>query len=124
MKNAFSRIGRTCAHLAVAGGLVAGAMFAGAVNEVSVTLPHAVTVGSTTLPSGQYTILSVDMSDGDEYFVVRSANGPVVAGLQAQRTDPAGRSGTQVVLSKDGDTWHFDKMFVDSGAGYQFINQK
>ena len=64
-------MGRTCARLSIAGGLLAGALLAGSVNPVTVTLPHAVTVGSATLPSGKYTISSVDTGDGGEpYFVV------------------------------------------------------
>ena len=123
MKNAFSRMGRTCAQVAMAGGLIAGVMFAGQVNPVTVTLPHAVTVGSTTLPSGEYTISSVDMTDG-ELFVVRSANGPTVS-LLSERIDAHDQNRTEMVLSKDGDNWHFDKLFIQGDeTGYQFINVK
>ncbi len=123
MKNAFSRIGRTCAQVAMAGGLMAGVMFAGEVNPVTVTLPHAVTVGSTTLPSGEYTISSVDMADG-ELFVVRSANNPTVS-LLAEKIGSPDQNKTEVVFTKDGDTWHFDKLFLQGDeTGYQFINVK
>jgi len=123
MKNAFSRIGRTCAQVAMAGGLMAGVMLAGEVNPVTVTLPHAVTVGSTTLPSGDYTISSVDMADG-ELFVVRSANNPTVS-LLAEKIGSPDQNKTEVIFTKDGDTWHFDKLFLQGGeTGYQFINVK
>jgi len=123
MKNAFSRIGRTCAQVAMAGGLMAGVMFAGEVNPVTVTLPHAVTVGSTTLPSGDYTISSVDMADG-ELFVVRSANNPTVS-LLAEKIGSPDQNKTEVVFTKDGDNWHFDKLFLQGDeTGYQFINVK
>jgi hypothetical protein len=72
MKNFISRI-------ALCGTLAAGAIFAGQINEVKVTLPHSVTVGSTTLPSGSYTISAIEMAAGDEYFVVRGEKmAPVV----------------------------------------------
>jgi hypothetical protein len=122
MKSAFSRIGQTC----VFGVLLAGAMFAGSVNRVTVTLPHAVTVGATTLPSGEYTLSAIDMGDGNEYFVIRSENTPAVT-LSAQRIDAAGATGkTQVTIQKDGDSWHLDKLFVhgSDNSGFQFLDQK
>jgi hypothetical protein len=124
MKNVFARIGRTCAQVAMAGGLMAGVMLAGEVNQVTVTLPHEVTVGATTLPSGQYTISTVDMAGGDELFVVRSAGGPTVS-LLAEKIDAQDHDGSQVVFSKDGDSWHFDKLFIQGDdTGYQFVNVK
>ena len=61
---------------------------------------------------------------GDEYFIVRSANSPTVA-LQALRIDSTARDKTQVVLLRDGDTWRFDKMFIEGDdLGYQFLNLK
>jgi len=123
MKNAFSRIGRTCARVAMAGGLMVGVMLAGEVNPVTVTLPHAVTVGSTTLPSGEYTISSVDMADG-ELFVVRSANGATVS-LLSEKIEAPDQDKTKVVFTKDGDNWHFDKLFIQGDeTGYQFVNVK
>jgi hypothetical protein len=124
MKNAFSRIGRTCASFVIGGGLMAGALLAGNVNEIGVTLPHAVAVGSTTLPSGHYTISSFEMGS-EEYFVVRSDRGTAVATLQAQPIDGESDSKeTKVVFSKDGDTWHFDKLeLAGEGASYQFLKQ-
>ena len=96
------------------------AMFA-ASNSVTVTLPHAVTVGSTTLPSGQYTMSPIEMVDGNEYFVVRGGKTPAVT-LQAQRIDPSNDSTTHVVLSRDGDNWRFGKLFVEGeSAGYEFV---
>lgn len=124
MKNAFSRVGRTCAHVAMVSGLLTGALFAASPDQVNVTLPHAITVGSTTLPSGEYTISSLNMSEGDNYFLIRSANGSAVT-MQVQKIDSPDPDKTQVVLSKDGDTWHIDKMFIQGeNAGYQFVNIK
>lgn len=124
MKNAFVRFGQTCVSVMVGSGLIAGALLAGQINRVTVTLPHAVTVGSTTLPSGEYTLDSLDMTDGDEYFIVRGDHTPSVT-LQAQKIDATDQSKTQVVFSQDGDAWHFEKLFVKGvGNGYQFVNIK
>jgi hypothetical protein len=122
MKNAFSRIGQTC----VFGVLMAGAMFAGSVSRVTVNLPHAVTVGAATLPSGEYTLSAIDMGDGVEYFVMRSEHGPAVT-LSAQRIDASEAAGkTQITLQRDGDSWRLDRLFVhgSDNSGYQFVDQK
>jgi hypothetical protein len=120
MKNAFSRIGSTC----VLGVLIAGTIFAGSVDKVTVTLPHAVTVGATTLPSGEYTFTSVDMNDGNAYFVMRSDRGEAIA-LSAQKIDPQTSDKSEVTLQKDGDAWHLDKIFIaGSATGFQFADQK
>jgi hypothetical protein len=117
MKKAFALIGQTCAF----GLLIAGSMLAGMVNPVTVTLPHDVTVGSTLLPSGQYTISSVDMSDGNEFFVVRNAQGAAIT-LPAYKIDARDLPNkTRVTIQKDGNTWRLDKLFVAGDAtGYQF----
>jgi hypothetical protein len=89
MKNAFVRLGGTCVSgltaVVIVSGLMAGGLFAGQPNRVNVTLPHAVTVGSTTLPSGTYSISSLEMSDG-EYFVIRGEGTPAVT-LPATKID-------------------------------------
>jgi hypothetical protein len=102
---------------------MAAALLAGNVNEIGVTLPHAVTVGSTTLPSGHYTLSSFEMGS-EEYFVVRSDRGSAVATLQAQTIDGDGAAQTKVVFSKDGEVWHFDKLeLAGDGASYQFLTK-
>jgi hypothetical protein len=122
MKNAFSRMGRTCASLLAGGVLMAGAMLANQINEVTVTLPHAVTVGSTTLPAGQYVIGNIEMG-GEEFFVVRGDHTPVVT-LKSER-EPNETDKTEVVLSKDGDQWHFDKLTIaGEGETFRFVNSK
>jgi hypothetical protein len=130
MKNAFSRMGQTCASTifkgAIAGALATGALFAASISPVKVTLPEAVTVGSTTLPSGEYTISSVDLNDGNSWFVVRSDRGQAITTLHAQRINPtASEHKTRVTLEKDGAAWHFDKLFIRGDeSGYQFTDQK
>ncbi len=130
MKNAFSRMGQTCACTilkgTIAGVLATGALFAASITPVKVTLPQAVTVGSTTLPSGDYTISSVDLNDGNSWFVVRSERGHAMTTLRAQRINPhASSEKTQVTIEKNGDGWRFGKLFIRGDeSGYQFTDQK
>ncbi len=129
MKNAFSRMGQTCASTilkgAIAGVLATGALFAASISPVKVMLPEGVTVGSTALPSGEYTISSVDLNDGNSWFVVRSERGQAIT-MQARRINPtASGDKTQVTLEKKGTTLHFDKLFIRGDeSGYQFTDQK
>lgn len=125
MNNAFVQMGRTCVFTLIAGGLMAGALVAGSLNEVKLTVPHEVTVGSTTLPSGEYTISALDMPDGAEVFVVRSEHGPTVT-LAAQRIEANEQTDkTEVLFKTDGDKWRFDKLFVQGDdTGYMFLSGK
>src|SRR4051812_3057562 len=127
MKNAFVRFGRTCVSgvtaLVIGGGLMAGALMAAQQNRITVTLPHSVTIGATTLPSGTYTISTVEMANED-LFIVRGENPPLVT-LHAVRIDPDPSGKTQLEFTQDGAAWHFDKMFVaGDGTGYQFVDTK
>jgi hypothetical protein len=103
---------------------MAGSLMAASPKKISVTLPHAVTVGNTTLPSGNYTISNLTMSDG-EYFLIRSNDDQVApTTIQAMKISPDESEKTQVIFSQDGDTWRFDKMFVQGdGVGYQFVGR-
>ena len=124
MKNAFSRMGRMCASVTFGGALIAGAMFAGNINQVSVTLPHEVTVGSVVLASGHYTMSSFEMG-GEEVFVVRGDNGKAVT-LAAQNVqNDSSPEKTEVVFSKEGNSWHFDKLVIaGEGQSYLFNSAK
>lgn len=106
------------------GALIAGSMLAGTINQIDVTLPHDVTVGSVVLPTGHYTMNSFEMG-GEQVFVVRGDNGKT-ATLPAQTVlngDSAAK--TEVVFSKSGDTWRFDKLTVaGDGQSYQFNSLK
>jgi hypothetical protein len=114
MNSLFSRI-------AIGGILAAGAIFAASMNDLTVTLPHAVTVGSTTLPSGTYTISPMEIGDGTEYFVVRGNKmSPLV--LPATKIDSSvAAPKTEVTLTESGDTWRLDKLsFEGEKTGFEF----
>ncbi len=121
MNNTIARFGRKVFALISGAVLMAGAVAASNGTQVSVTLPHSVTVGSTTLPSGDYTITTIDMA-GEDIFVIRAENGSAVATLQAQKVILATRAEKSgVSLSKDGDTWSIDKLVVEGdGVEYHF----
>src|SRR5580658_6840685 len=73
MKNAFSRIGYTCASILFAGGLMNAVTPANAeMHDLAyVTLSQPTEVGSTTLPSGKYTISTLN----NDVYLIRSENG-------------------------------------------------
>jgi hypothetical protein len=101
---------------------MAAAVFAGPVNPVTVNLPEPVAVGSTTLPAGQYTMTSFQMG-GEDFFVVRGEHTPAVT-IRGTRVD-SDSDKTEVTLTKDGDTWHFDKLTVaGEGEAYRFAGAK
>ena len=127
MKNAILRFGRTCVCVTAAVLVMAGGLMAGTPGPIKVTLPHAVTVGSTTLPSGDYTISNLDISEG-EYFVIRAADataGTPVVTVQAMKINAAQTDKTQFIFSQDGSEWHFEKLFIRGDAsGYLFLNAR
>lgn len=122
MNNAIARFGKTCVSMLVGSGLVAASLFAAPQNLVTVNLPHDVTVGSVTLPTGEYTISSINRVGADDMFVIRSEKGDAVATVSAQKVLLGTQSGkTQVVLSRDGATWNFDTLVIEGdGVSYQF----
>jgi hypothetical protein len=121
MKNAFSRMGRSCASVLAGGVLMAGAMLAASpLNPITLTLAQPVSVGSVTLPAGQYVMTSYEMG-GDEFFVVRGEKTQPVT-LLATRTEDASDK-TEVTLAKDGDKWHFSKLTVaGEGTAFEFLS--
>ena len=121
MNNAFVRFGRTCVSMVVGCGILTCAAFAASTSVVTVNLPHAVTVGSTTLPSGHYSISSVNMLSGEDVFVIRSVSGTAVT-IHAQKIQSEDDgANNQLVLANDGGKWSIDKLVVN-GTGFHFFN--
>jgi hypothetical protein len=74
------------------------------------------------LPEGRYTISNFEMG-GQEVFIVRGDHTPTVT-LTSERIEGE-TDKTEVVLSKDGDRWHFDKLMIaGEGSSYQLLNTK
>jgi len=106
MNKLFSRIIMT-------GIVAAGAIWASPVSDITITLPHAVTVGSAVLPGGRYTLSPMEAKDGAEYFVLRGQNiEPLILPTQKSE-DKAAATKSQVTLTKDGDTWHLGKLSIE-----------
>ncbi len=74
------------------------------IQTVTVKFPFSVTVGSRTLPAGDYTISTFDFSSDAPIFLVRGAHGSAIAFATA-RTEAAPHTLTKddVVLAVDGD---------------------
>jgi hypothetical protein len=122
MNIAFLRAGSKCVSLIAGGVLMAGLTFAAPLNPISVTLPHAVTVGATVLPAGHYTMSSIEMG-GESLFVVRGDNNETVTLRGARVEDNSDK--TEVTLTTDGDSWHFDKLTVaGESEAFQFSGSK
>jgi len=123
--NALKNIGTKFAAVVIATGLVAGAAFAASGATVKVTLPEAVSIGNTTLASGEYTITESTISGGASLFVFRDAKGDTASAVALKTAEPSNDQKTQVVLSNTGGTLHLDKMFIEgNSAGYQFSEVK
>jgi hypothetical protein len=121
MKNAFLRIGYTCASLMVAGGLMTTLTTTAATAEMhdlaSVTLSSPIQAGSATLPSGHYTISSV----GGDIFLLESDKGDraFVMGHQIENNTAAPK--TEVLLKSDGEGLRLDKLYFEGDTtGYEF----
>jgi hypothetical protein len=119
MKNAFLRIGYTCASLLVAGGFMIAVTPANAeMHDLAyVTLSQPVTVGTTTLPGGQYTI----SSEGDNVFLIHSdkGNNALIYGRPVDINDAAKK--TEVILKGDNEGMRLDQLrFQGESTAYEF----
>ena len=120
-KRQLKSIGTKIAAATIATGLVAGAAFAAGGSTVTVNLPQAVNVGGTILASGEYKITESNMTDGSNLFIFRSDKGAVASAVAMRNADPTADQKTEVVLTRDGEFLHLDKLFIEGdSAGYQF----
>lgn len=87
--------------------------------DVRVTLPFAATVGSVTLPAGDYTIQS--LSGNSSAVVFRSANGSAVTAATIQVSDSSKSSGqTEVMFQRTDGKYSIDKIFV-AGQAFELV---
>jgi len=117
MKSAMLRMGYTCASILVAGVLTMTAGKAEVRDLANVTFTQPVTVGTTTLPEGHYTISNV--SDG--VFLIHSDNGEhaIVLGRTIDASSESPK--TEVTLRNDGEGFRLDKLLFEgetSGIGF------
>lgn len=116
MKSAMLRLGYTCASILIAGVLTITAGKAEIRDLANVTFTQPVTVGTTTLPEGHYTISTV--SEG--VFLIHSDSGDhaIVLGRPIDTAEP---SKTEVTLKNDGEGFRLDKLLFEgqtSGVGF------
>jgi hypothetical protein len=121
MKNAFLRIGYTCASLLAAGGFMTPVTARAEMHDLAyVTLAEPVVVGNTTLPGGHYTITS----ESDNVFLIHSDHGEneaLVLGRRMETNDAAPR--TEVVLKNDGESLRLDQLrFEGDTLGIDFTH--
>jgi len=122
--NTLKNIGSKLAAAVVATGLIAGSAF-GAGSVITVNLPDAVNVGSTTLASGQYTITEYSVASGRSLFVFRSDKGDTATVMGSRIADAPEAQKTAVVLSNEGGSLHLDKLFIEGDqTGIQFADSK
>ncbi len=123
MKNALQRFGYTCVAAMIAAGITGTVlvqnMQAQPLNLISVTLPQDVTIGSSVLPAGNYTIQDIDPASGNHLFVFRGENKTVVVpGATVESLESAK---TAVVLTRTGSAARLDKLVIEgSSIGYDF----
>src|SRR5712692_10055953 len=92
---------------------------------IKVTLPYAATVGTVTLPAGEFTI-GVESSDGNaSILTIRAASGATVEAM-AMRILPPGikqTEETKVVLRHVGNKYEIEKIWLaDQAYGYQLMS--
>ncbi len=92
---------------------------------VKVTLPHETTVGTTTLPAGEYTIRGLtDDGSSSSTLQIRSATGGYTAAVALRIQEPLSKRAeqTQVLLRRDGDKYQLDTIWLEGqDYGYEFL---
>jgi hypothetical protein len=96
------------------------------VDIVKVTLPHGATVGTITLPAGEYTIR--DLTDGgssSSVLQILPEKGKGVTAVVMRISEPNNKRAdhTQVVLQHSGDTYQMDKIWLEGrDYGYELLS--
>jgi hypothetical protein len=94
---------------------------AAAQNLITVKLPNAAMVGSTTLPAGEYTVRELAGNGNGAVLQFTDGKGDL-ATVYAQEvvTDSHTADKTEVVLKSDGERFQVDKIFLgDRDYGFQ-----
>lgn len=90
--------------------------------DIRVNLPYEASVGSVTLPAGEYSIQTMN-TNGASALLFRTADGGSVAIATAQAIANNSSGQTRVELQKVGDKYQIDKIFVEGRAtGFDLLN--
>jgi hypothetical protein len=90
-------------------------------NLMTVKLPNATLVGTTTLPAGNYTVREIE-GDGNSGIIQFTDNKGDVATVIAMEipVDSSTADRTKVILKSDGEGFKVDKLWVeDRPYGFQ-----
>ena len=96
------------------------------VDIIRVTLPHGATVGTTTLPAGDYTIRDLtDRGSSSAVFQILSEKGSSVTAVVMRISEPNNKRAdhTQVILQHSGNTYQMDKIWLEGrDYGYELLS--
>jgi len=110
----------SAAVLAVCG--IAGAQSFG--HTVKVHFDNPVTVGETVLPAGDCTIGRLDPASSDNVILLIRCEQHVQTTATVARLDPNDDhpgADAGVTLSRRGDTYRLDRVWLSSGEGFQVL---
>jgi hypothetical protein len=96
-------------------------------DKVTVTMPYTTTIGKKTLPPGDYVIRRMPNQGGSRVLLVYSDDGMKfeTSAMTIPVLDPNVARDTKIILSKVGDDYYYDKVWVQGKSyGYQFILPK
>jgi hypothetical protein len=96
-------------------------------DKVTVTMPYTTTIGHKTLAPGDYVIRRMPSPGGSRVLLVYSDEGMKfeTSAMTIPVLDQNVARDTKVILSKVGDDYYYDKVWVQGKSyGYQFILPK
>jgi hypothetical protein len=121
-----TKLSALMAGVCLAGLLGAGPAVAQMVDVVRVTLSHGAMMGTIPLPPGEHTIRELtDIGSSASVIQIRSSAGASAAAMAMRIPEPNNRrtGHTQVVLQRDGDKYHIDKIWLEGREyGYELLS--
>jgi hypothetical protein len=92
--------------------------------SITLTLPHTVTAGTTTLPAGEFTLTPLEDNGRETLFLLQSGtrSGLFLQLARAVELDNPQSTPTEVVMRRVGDTFEIQSILI-SGKGYRFLRE-
>jgi len=89
-------------------------------NEVQVTLPYAITAGTTVVPAGNYQIRPLaDQPDTFGFYKDGTICKSIIHATRIRKVDA--NVDTSIVLKVGGDRYQLSQLWIDGANGYQFV---
>jgi hypothetical protein len=102
-----------------------GSAFAQMTNIMKVTLPVAVTVGSTVLPAGDCTIQSLQADGAGSVLLLRASDGTSIEVLANRINEAQSATQTHVTLRSEGTAHQLDRVWLaGQHTGYELLGVK